>query len=286
MPGCSSLREHAAPRRCSRRPTSRPPTTARDLHRDLAAERRSSVAAVDRAHAAAADLLDRRRSESVSNSGHAGDRPEPADSGVRQAGHSTSTPNSSRASRRNSSSVAHRTRSASSACSRKRRRASASALVTCVVVSPNSPRARRSCRRHAAPGRGARTARTAAACRPPRTRRGRRGRPARTARGRTPDGRARRDRAPATPAARASSRSAPSKSSATSCTSPPRLVRAAACRRFCTKRSAQSRTNVRNRALAGSKRSSHLFSNASAKKPCVASCASSGSRRQVSRKWV
>ena len=108
----------------------------RDLDRHLAAEERVRRG-VDRTHAATADL----RGHGVTVGFElrpVGDRAQAVDGGVGECGHSISTPNNSRASRRYSSWVPHSARSASSACIRKLRRTCARAFVTCAEVRPNS----------------------------------------------------------------------------------------------------------------------------------------------------
>ena len=92
----------------------------RHLDRDVAAER-LVVREVDRAHAAAPDLA--RHDVAVRDElGPDGDRLQAGHRGVGQERHSTSTPNSSRASRRYSSRDPVSPSSAASACWRKLRR--------------------------------------------------------------------------------------------------------------------------------------------------------------------
>ena len=112
----------------------------RDLDRDLAAELLVD-SEEDRSHAAAADFFDDRVAAGLELRPPA-QRPEAGHRRVRQSArlraHSTSSPKRSRASRRNSWSLPHNPRSASSARSRKRRRTCARLFVTCAGVRSNS----------------------------------------------------------------------------------------------------------------------------------------------------
>ena len=91
----------------------------------------------DRPHSSASDLLHHRVAVRL-ELGPVPDAAKPADRPIGEAAHSTSRPNSSRASRRNSSLLPHNPRRLASARSRNRRRTCASVLVTCAVVRPNS----------------------------------------------------------------------------------------------------------------------------------------------------